>query len=45
MRRFLVDSLIIGFWTLLGVVCVLGWLAPDGCPASDVIFHPSACEG
>lgn len=44
MRSVLINTAILGFWVILGLVCILGWLAPDGCPAADVLFHPEACE-
>ena len=45
MRKLLIECAIIGVWALVGIVCVFGWIMPDGCPAADVIFHHEACEG
>ena len=45
MRDLITNLALLAVCTIVGIVLVLGWIAPDGCSVSDVIFHPEACEG
>jgi hypothetical protein len=44
MREILPDLILVSFWALLGIIGILGWLAPDGCSAANVLFNPESCE-